>query len=197
MVAGCVFLVGAVLSGEARIKNLNKNSLQADKEIFRIVRQMGGEIFWEDGDLVAKKSSLRAAEIDVSQIPDLAPILAVLLANCEGRSKITGAKRLRFKECDRLEAVSCQFGALGVRVETTADGLAIYGSGNNKSRGFKSPLTLWSHCDHRIAMTISIMALNLKGSVKITDAQCVRKSYPNFFRDYNLLGGKASVVNLG
>ncbi|MGX8702348.1 3-phosphoshikimate 1-carboxyvinyltransferase, partial [Caproiciproducens sp.] len=126
-----------------------------------------------------------------SQIPDLVPILAATAALCRGRTRIYNAQRLRIKESDRLFAMADGLTKLGGRVTETDDGLLIDGVPTlhgGKAEGFN---------DHRIVMALSIAALKAGGSVTVTDAQSVRKSYPAFFEDYNRLGGKANVFHMG
>ena len=130
-------------------------------------------------------------EIDASQLPDLVPILAVTAALAKGRTRIYNAARLRIKESDRLAAMADGLRRLGVPVQETPDGLLIDGVETlhgGEVNGYN---------DHRIVMAFSIAALRADSPVIISDAESIRKSYPTFFEDYNRLGGKADVVNLG
>ncbi len=185
------FMAAAAINGNIRIKNLNKNSLQGDKKILDLLSDFGANIYWDAVDLCIKKSKLQGINIDASQIPDLVPILSVVAAYANGTTKINNATRLKYKECDRLKAIYLQLKSLGVDIEKFADGLAI--NGNKSYNGG----VLSSHKDHRMVMALSVMALRLKNSLKILDAQSINKSYPNFFRDYNSIGGKSSVLDLG
>jgi len=185
------FIAAGAIKGCVKIENLNRNSSQGDREILEILSSFGAKISWKNSTLTAESSHLKGVNIDASEIPDLVPILAVVGANAEGTTNITGVKRLKFKECNRLKAIYNQLLALGVDIKIYKDALKIRGNGKYKGG------SAWSHKDHRIAMALSIMAINLPEYLEITDAQSVNKSYPHFFKDYNLLGGKASVVNLG
>lgn len=122
---------------------------------------------------------------DVSEIPDLAPILSVVmaLAPC-GHFQITNAARLRLKECDRLSAMADALGALSAKVTELPDGLLIEGSGRPQGG-----VRLRGYNDHRVVMALSIAAAYCTEPVSITDAEAVRKSYPDFFRDYRVIGG--------
>ena len=106
----------------------------------------------------------------------------------EGTTVIEGAERLRYKESDRLESVVSNLKKMGVQVEEKPDGMIIKGS---KVQG----ADLSGYKDHRIVMAFSVAALCAKGETAITDADSVAKTYPQFFEDYNLLGGKANVIN--
>ena len=131
---------------------------------------------------------LRGIDIDASQIPDLVPILAVTGALAEGVTRITGAARLRIKESDRLTAIADGIRRLGGKVEELPDGLILTGVpalSGGKAEGYN---------DHRIVMALSIAALCSQTTIELTDAQSICKSYPNFFDDYNRLGGQAHVI---
>ena len=134
---------------------------------------------------------LGQAEIDASNVPDLVPALAAAAAVLPQRTVITGAARLRFKESDRLSAVSDMLTALGGRAEATDDGLVIHG-GAPLSGG-----TVEGRNDHRIVMAAAILATRAAGPVRITDAEAVAKSYPEFFNHFRQLGGIANVECAG
>lgn len=185
------FMVAGAIGGNVSIKNLNKNSLQGDKQIFKLLAKFGANIFWNKNQVEVKKSSLKGIDIDASEIPDLVPILSVAAANSEGITHITNAKRLKFKECDRLDAIYKQLKNLGVDIRKLDDGLTIKGIGE-RNGGIAC-----SYNDHRIAMMLSIMAITLPENLKIIDADSVKKSYPNFFEDYSSIGGKVNVINVG
>lgn len=124
--------------------------------------------------------------IDVSDTPDLAPVLAVAATAHPGITRITGAARLRLKESDRLSTVTRMLHALNGRVEELEDGWIIHG-------GPLSGGTVEGCNDHRIVMSAAIAATVASGEVVVTDAQSIHKSYPDFFETYNALGGCAHV----
>lgn len=130
-------------------------------------------------------------EIDAAQIPDLVPILAATAALAKGRTRIYNAARLRIKESDRLAAMADGLNRLGAQVQETPDGLLI--DGVESLHGGEVD----GYNDHRVVMALSIAALRADGPVTISDAESIRKSYPAFFEDYNRLGGKADVINMG
>lgn len=185
------FMVAGAIGGNVTIRGLNRNSPQGDREIFEIIRRFGAKVFWGENELHVKSAPLRGIDIDVSQIPDLVPVIVILAANSKSVTNIVNAERLKFKECDRLDAIYKQMKNLGMDITKSDCGLTI----NGKSK--YSCGTLWSHNDHRIAMALSIMATNLPQKIKIQDSGCVKKSYPHFFEDYNSIGGKADVINMG
>ncbi len=122
--------------------------------------------------------------IDVSGCPDLVPPLAAMGAVRQGRTRLCNAARLRMKESDRLSAVTDVLCKLGAQVTEGPDFLQIEGQ-NSLPGG----VTVDAHNDHRIAMMAAIAATACEKPVTITGAQCVSKSYPNFWEDYVNLGG--------
>ena len=127
------------------------------------------------------------AELDVSQCPDLVPPLAAHAA-LRGEGAVTyikGAARLRIKESDRLAAVTQALNAMGAQVEEYPDSLTIHGRDH-----LDGGATVDSCNDHRIAMMAAIAATRCLAPVTIIGAQCVAKSYPNFWEDYEALGGQ-------
>lgn len=166
------FIVANALGSNVNIRGLNVNSFQGDKKIVEICEKM---VYNENG-------GLKPFDIDCSDIPDLVPILAVLGCFCEGRSYIRNAARLRIKECDRLAAVSESLNALGGRVTELPDELIIDGVGE-LAGGIVPDFN-----DHRIPMAMTVASTRSRGAVTILGAQCVSKSYPDFFEVCRSLG---------
>ena len=176
---GAFFEVANTLGSDIAIKGLNVNSFQGDKKIIEICEEM----------VYNKSGALHPFEVNVSDIPDLVPILAVLGSFCGGESRITGAARLRIKESDRLAAMEDTLNALGGDVTATADSLIIRGK-NTLAGGAE----VSAYNDHRIAMAMAIAATRCEKPIVIKGAECVRKSYPDFWEVYRSLGGIADEV---
>ena len=130
--------------------------------------------------------------IDVSDCPDLVPPLAVMAAVRKGTTRLVNAARLRIKESDRLSSVTAVLNALGAQVEEFPDSLTIHGL-----PGLKGGAAVDCCNDHRIAMMAAIAAIRCKQPVTLLGADCVRKSYPNFWEHYKMLGGDLDVVVSG
>ncbi|MCQ2460198.1 MAG: 3-phosphoshikimate 1-carboxyvinyltransferase [Ruminococcus sp.] len=172
------FYVANAVNSDIILGNLNENSVQGDKRIIDIIKG------------AAVDGKIKSFKADCSDIPDLVPILSVLGAYGTEDSVIYNAARLRIKESDRLETTASMLNAIGGNVEVTEDGLIIHPTG--KMTGG----TVNGSGDHRIVMAASVAALGCSGEVIINGAEAVEKSYPDFFKDYNSLGGKADVINL-
>jgi 3-phosphoshikimate 1-carboxyvinyltransferase len=166
-------------------------SMQGDKSILDIIVKMGGQIVADGNDIRALPADTKGIVIDASQCPDLVPILAVLGALSEGRTEIVNAHRLRFKESDRLKAISSELGKLGACIMEKQDGLLI--DGRKSLRGGR--VDSWN--DHRIAMALAIAATRCEGQVTISNATSVEKSYPDFWEHYKALGGRLDERNMG
>ena len=164
--SAAAFWLGANSLGSAVTpEGLNPASCQGDKAITDLLPRIGGEI-------------------DVTDTPDLMPVLSAVAAAMPGKTtRITGAARLRLKESDRLAAMAQTIRALGGEAEELPDGLVIYGK---ELKGG----TVNGQNDHRVVMSAAIAATVCQGPVTISDAEAVDKSYPGFWNDFQHLGGK-------
>lgn len=178
------WLSAGALGKKVTLSGIFRDSLQGDKEICRILERFGAVIHEEADTVEAAPAALTAISIDAAQIPDLVPILAVVAAGAQGETHIYGAARLRIKESDRLKTVCAFLTALGGDIEETTDGLIIRG-GKPLGGG-----TVDSAGDHRIAMSAAIASIIAEGTVTISGAEAVRKSYPDFWAHFEALGGK-------
>ena len=185
------FMAAGAMGKKITITGLNKDSIQGDKKICEILSKFGADVSCKNGNTIVKPSKLVGINIDASDILDIVPVLSVVAASSKGETNITNIEGLKFKECDRLEAIYQELKCLGVDIKKTKSTLTILGK--EKMHGGK----VWSHNDHRMAMALSIMSENLTEKIIIINANCVKKSYPNFFEEFNLMGGKASVIDLG
>lgn len=177
--------------GDLQVTGLDKSSIQGDKEIVNVYRNMGMKIEEIENGYKTNGKAEKAIVVDVSQIPDCVPVLACVMAVCEGESRIVNAARLRIKESDRLAAITSELKALGADVTEGEDYLVIRGK-KNLTGGVCS-----SHNDHRIAMAIATISPYCTGDVIIKGAECVKKSMPDFWERFRRLGGKADELDLG
>lgn len=177
------FLIGGTISGSIQIDNLPHESLQGDREIIDIIKQMKGQVVYTENGYIANKSETRGTTIDVSNCPDLGPIIALLAALSKGTTRIIGATRLRIKESDRIESTVNTLLALGANIKTENDVIVIHGKKALEGGEVDS------HNDHRIAMMATIAATVCKNPVTIHRANAVRKSYPHFYEDFRSVGG--------
>lgn len=184
------FLTAGAVSGSVTVTGLDVSSVQGDKQILTILKEMGAEITVEQGSITVKKGDLHGINIDARNIPDLVPIISVAAAAANnGKTVITGAERLKIKESDRLTAVYESLKALGVDISKTDDGLVI-----NKT-GIVGGGAVSGYNDHRMVMALSVLSAVSSDDIILRGAEAVNKSYPNFFEDFSSLGGSYNVIN--
>jgi len=185
------WLVAGSIGADVVCNGMNMNSLQGDKAVLEIIKSMGGEILVEGNKIKSVPSKTKGTVIDASECPDLVPVLTVLAALSEGTTEIVNAARLRFKESDRLSAITCELNKIGADIEEKEDGLIIRG----KEFLIGGNVDSWN--DHRIAMALAVASIRCKEPVIIKDSSCIKKSYPNFWEHFRELGGKLNEWSLG
>ncbi len=151
---------------------------------------MGAEIDWDREKGVARVANdeLSAAEFDASDNPDLVPTVAVLGCEAEGETRIVNAEHLRFKETDRLEAISTELSKMNADINEQKDGLVINGDGSSLTG---AEVSSWG--DHRIAMALAIAGTVAIGETVIEGAECIDISYPGFIDDLSSLGVRTRI----
>lgn len=182
------WLCAAALGSPLSCSGLAARSRQPDRAVLAILEEMGAQAAFSDGVARITGDRLHAVEIDCSPIPDLVPVLAVTAACAEGTTVFQNARRLRLKECDRLHAVADGLTRLGAEAVEEEDRLLV--RGGRPLRGG----TVEGYNDHRIVMAMAIAATVCEGPVVISGAEAVEKSYPDFFQQFQQLGGSCHVL---
>ncbi|MBF0468233.1 MAG: 3-phosphoshikimate 1-carboxyvinyltransferase [Desulfamplus sp.] len=247
--ASYFWAAGAVTGHMVTVTDINKDSLQGDKRLLEIFRQMGcqieygansigvrgfpaltavngstdsghaqqsyakGSISSHDNCLSSHGKCLNAVEVDMSDIPDVVPTLAVVAAFAKGTTKIVNIEHLREKECDRISVVVSQLRKIGVDASEGKDWLSVTGlytdcndtTGSHCVKGFADNKHLHdkqhngsggriyhgafieTFNDHRMAMAFSIAGLRVDG-IEIENEGCVAKSFPNYWEKFDSLG---------
>lgn len=158
--------ISALTSEEIKVTNISDDSKQADIKVKNI-----------QASYLAYRQAGKLQAINCSDFPDGAMTLAIICAFNKGKFVLTGLQNLRVKECDRLAALSTELKKIGCRCRATKNSLII--SGNpEKLHGAK----IKTYNDHRIAMCFGMASFVLP-EVKITNPSCVKKTYPNFWKD--------------
>jgi 3-phosphoshikimate 1-carboxyvinyltransferase len=182
--ASYLLALGA-MGGEIEVNNLDMQSLQGDRMLVQYLRDMGTHTIAGRNSINIVKSNLKAIKADLSDSIDLLPTMAVLAAVAEGTSVFTGIERARIKESDRVAAVAEGLARMGIRVTADTKKLTITGG---KPKG----ALIDSKGDHRIAMAFSLLGA-ICGNTVIDGAECVAKTYPEYWDVYQNLGGKVEL----
>lgn len=153
-----------LFGSDVEVKNLNENSIQGDKIYREYFAVLSGE----------------NAELDVSNCPDLAPVLMSVAAMKNGAT-LTGTRRLKIKESDRAAVMKEELSKFGADITVNENSVVI-----RKADLYSPTEKLVSHNDHRVAMALSVISSTYGGT--ITEAECVKKSYPSFFEEMKKLG---------
>lgn len=178
------FLVMGALGNDISLGCMNLSSIQGDKKIIEDLDKFGAKITYDNNLLKSSAVDLKGATIDLSQTPDLGPVLSVVASVAKGESKFVNAARLRIKECDRITCVKEELNKMGAKVTESQD--EMYFIGVNTLEG---ALNLNTHNDHRIAMSLAVASTICNIPLIIDGAECVKKSYPHFWSDFKKLGG--------
>ena len=174
-------LVAGALGGITTADNMDLNDPQGDKAIIDIIRKAGGKVEVDGDRITASKGELRGCDVDLGNVPDLFPIVAVLLASAEGESRLYGAPQLRFKESDRIKTVTDMINAIGGDATPTDDGCTIRG---RRLKGGR----IVHLGDHRIMMAAAVASIACEGPVEMDDAECCAVSFPSFPEDMRRIG---------
>jgi len=186
------WLTAGTIGSPIHCAGLNPSSLQGDKVILDLIKEMGGNLEEKSNSTIAHPTTTKGIIIDASQCPDLVPILTVLAAVSEGTTQIIKAGRLRIKESDRLKAIAQELNKLGAHVLENEDSLTIHGR-----PGLVGGCVVDSWKDHRIAMALAVASIKCQQPITIRHSECVSKSYPDFWQDFQSLGGKVNECHLG
>jgi len=171
--ASYFFSAAALTRGKVRVENLRQDSLQGDIRFLEILERMGCKVTWRNNGVEVFGRELTGIEVDMNEMPDLVPTLAITSAFARGKTVIKNIGHLRFKESDRIHALTQELIKMGIHVEEGDDWLKIEG-------GSAHGAEIETYNDHRIAMSFAISGLVVPG-VKIKEEECVNKSFPFFW----------------
>lgn len=183
--ASYFWAAAAVTGGRVTVDNVPVPSLQGDAMLVPLLARMGCDINQAgNGISVTGAGRLEGINVDMGNMPDVVPTLAVVAAFAEGLTEITNIGHLRIKECDRLTAVVTELTRMGAAVEEFADRMIIHGEGGRNLHGAE----IQTYNDHRMAMSMAVAGLKVPG-VRILEEQCVAKSFPDFWQRFAQLQG--------
>lgn len=183
--AGCIVPDAEILIRNVGINPTRDGILQAAKKMGADITLLNKKDIGEPvADLLIKSSSLHGITIGGDIIPTLIdelPVIAVMAAAANGTTVIKDAAELKVKESDRIAVMTENLSAMGCDITATEDGMIIHGG--NALHG----AVIDSHSDHRIAMSFATASMIADGRTEIKGADCVKISYPDFYKDMNKL----------
>jgi 3-phosphoshikimate 1-carboxyvinyltransferase len=183
--AAYLWAAAAATRGSVRVRGVPPERPQADLRILEFLERMGATVDRGRSGFRVSGGKLRGITVELSDAPDLMPLLGMLAALATGRSRLRGARHARYKESDRRQATARLVRALGGRARLSAKGLVVEPGPVPAAARFP-----WSD-DHRVVMSGAVAALRA-GPSTLADARSVEKSYPNFWSDLRALGVNVS-----
>lgn len=180
--ANYFFAMAAATAGRVRVTGLSLKSVQAEIRFLGVLQDMGCPVTSGEDWVEVKGAPLSGVDVDMNAFPDSVQTLAAIASFASGPTRIRNVANLRVKETDRIEAVTRELEKLGGKVDPSEDGLLIHPA---ELHGGK----VHTYGDHRMAMSFAVTALHIEG-IEIEDPNCVRKSFPGFFDQLELLLGR-------
>ncbi|MCI5188370.1 MAG: 3-phosphoshikimate 1-carboxyvinyltransferase [Candidatus Electrothrix sp. AS4_5] len=179
--ASYFWAAAAITGGKVNVANVPVPSLQGDAQLVPLLERMGCQVErCQGGITVLGSKQLRGIEVDMGNMPDVAPTLAVVAAFAQGTTVINNIAHLRIKECDRLAVMVKELRKMGADVEEEDDRMIIHGqAGGTNLHG----ADIATYEDHRIAMCFAVAGLQVAG-VKVHGEDCVAKSFPDFWERF-------------
>jgi 3-phosphoshikimate 1-carboxyvinyltransferase len=179
--AGYFWGAAAISGGSVTVEGIKMDSTQGDVGLARVFEQMGCRVDHDPQGITVTGGNLHAVTVDMADMPDMVPTLAVVAAFAAGTTVIENVSHLKAKECDRLAATCAELRKMGVDAVADDNRLRVTGG---KPQG----ASIDTYDDHRIAMSFAMAGLAVSG-VKIQNPACVEKSFPTFWEVWESLGG--------
>jgi 3-phosphoshikimate 1-carboxyvinyltransferase len=180
--ASYFWAAAALTGGRVRVAGLSPKSIQGDIRLLDVFEQLGCTVrSGDDWAEVQGPAQLRGIDIDMSALPDMVITLAALAPFADSPTTIRNVALIRHHETDRIAATVAELRKLGVAVEERADGMTI-------TPGWQQPAELDSYHDHRMAMGFAVAGLKIPG-LRIAGAECVAKTFPDFFERFAAMIG--------
>jgi 3-phosphoshikimate 1-carboxyvinyltransferase len=185
-------LLAAILTpdSEITVRGMNREDPYGDKQVIALLRDMGADINIDGDSLTARTSELHGIEVDMNDLPDQVPTIAIAACFAKGRTIIKNALTARWKECDRIAAVSKELTKMGAKVIEKEDGLIIDQDGSWKLHAAE----IDGYYDHRMVLSFAVAAMQVEGETRISDAQMAEKSFENFIPDMIQIGANFALV---
>ncbi|RRR71649.1 MAG: 3-phosphoshikimate 1-carboxyvinyltransferase [Candidatus Viridilinea halotolerans] len=173
-------------NSEVKVRGMDLSDPYGDKRVIYALQQMGADLVIEPDCLTARTSQLRGIELDMNELPDQLPTIAIAACFAQGETVIKNALTARWKECDRIAAVCTELKKMGAKVTEREDGLIIHQDGTWRLRG----ATVDGYYDHRMVMAFSVAGLAMDEELIISDAQMIEKSFGQYVTEMKVAGAQ-------
>ncbi len=177
--AGYFWAAAAITGASIKVRGIDFSSQQGDVRFAKVLELMGCRVDQEADGITVTGGALTAVEVDMADMPDVVPTLAVTAAFAKGTTIIKNVAHLKEKESDRLGSVAKELQKMGISASATESGLRILG-------GRPHGAEIETYKDHRMAMSFALAGLVTPG-IRILDEMCVEKSFPNFWEVFETL----------
>ena len=181
-----VLLCASAMGHDVTVTNLCPDTTQGDRAVLKHLAALGAAVTETEKGIAVKAEKLHGAALDMSDCPDIAPILALTCQLAEGQSRLTGCGRLRIKECDRLAATVEILNLMGGNARAEGNDIVITGV-----KQLRGGVSIPDYNDHRMVMLAAIAAAKAEQPVTVAGTNALNKSWPEFLNVYTDLGGKA------
>jgi 3-phosphoshikimate 1-carboxyvinyltransferase len=181
--AAFFLMAGVLCDGEITLSGLDMADVQGDKRVVACLQEMGADIRLAGGCLRVRRGNLQGIEIDMADIPDALPAMAVVGCFAKGRTSLRNVANARLKETDRISVMAAELRRLGARVEELPDGMVIHESA-------LAGCPVRGYGDHRVVMALAVAGLAIPGRMEVDTAEAVAVTVPNFLQLIQQLGGK-------
>jgi 3-phosphoshikimate 1-carboxyvinyltransferase len=182
--ASYFWAAAAITGADVKVWQTRRDAIQGDVGFIHCLKAMGCAVRFEDDGIAVKGYPLSGITVDMKDMPDVVPTLAVVAAFARGTTVIQNVAHLKEKESDRLTAVATELAKMGIETDCNASDLIIKG-------GTPRGADIETYNDHRIAMSFAVAGLKTPG-VKIRNPECVQKSFPHFWEVFEGLYKKGS-----
>lgn len=185
-------LLAAILTKNSQIsvRGMDMTDPYGDKFVVDVLQKMGADISVNHGTLIAKSSKLHGIEVDMNNMPDQVPTVAVAGCFAKGKTKIKNALTARWKECDRIASICHELKKMGAEIIEKKDGLIIDQDGTWRLRGTE----VAGYKDHRMVLSLAVAGLASDGETVISDAEMVEKSFETFIPEMKKAGADLQFI---
>ena len=181
-------VAAAITGGKIKINGLDLKDSQGDKRVFDIIKKMGARIVKKTDGIVVEGGPLKGMDLDLNDIPDALPALAIAGCAAEGETKLLNVEQARMKESDRIHTICMELKKMGADIRELDHGLIIHKS---KLKGTK----VKGYNDHRIVMALSLAGMIASGETMIKKgSEFVQVTYPSFITDFRNIGANIEII---